>query len=489
MIWILIALQILILTASLICYVGYRKQGEDAAFIRYDGKRLGWQKFWTPFGFWLVRRLPIREKGKGCRNFCEHLSKTTEDPRTREAYRDYLGQRMGEILAVFFLCCGLLAAGLSAERKPIAFDGTVARREYAQGDSKLLVQAEIQQGQEKISKEIELEVPEQEASQEQKERWLGESAEYISSYFRDHGPYTEEPSFPTSWGKASYSYYSEEPEIMQNDGRLLISWPEEDTSISLRIVTWVEGLSTSQSVEIQLVGAKNLPAERQLELLQKEINEGKFLEEKEVVLPAETAGGDVITWNLSDTQINPWLFGCIGLLILLLFWIRGNEKLGNTVKKQRGAILRTYPEAINQMVILMGAGLTLQNAWLRVTEKYERRKKEKERMEPLYEAMNRVSVRTQNGLSFSEALRELGDSIQVKEVRKFIGLMLAERKRGDEHLLDYLKQMNEEAWEQRKKQVKEKTEEADTRLLFPLMMMLVVILIVVLAPAIMTIQG
>ena len=110
-------------------------------------------------------------------------------------------------------------------------------------------------------------------------------------------------------------------------------------------------------------------------------------------------------------------------------------------------------------------------------------------MEPLYEAMNRVSVRTQNGLSFSEALRELGDSIQVKEVRKFIGLMLAERKRGDEHLLDYLKQMNEEAWEQRKKQVKEKTEEADTRLLFPLMMMLVVILIVVLAPAIMTIQG
>ena len=34
-----------------------------------------------------------------------------------------------------------------------------------------------------------------------------------------------------------------------------------------------------------------------------------------------------------------------------------------------------------------------------------------------------------------------------------------------------LKELNQEAWELRKKQVREKTEEADTKLLLPLMLM------------------
>jgi tight adherence protein C len=95
----------------------------------------------------------------------------------------------------------------------------------------------------------------------------------------------------------------------------------------------------------------------------------------------------------------------------------------------------------------------------------------------------------QNGLSFAETLREFGERSHVKEMRKFANLMLSDRKRGDAKLLEYLREMNEEAWEQKKKIVKEKTEEADTRLVLPLMMMLIVILVVVLAPAIMTIRG
>jgi len=43
--------------------------------------------------------------------------------------------------------------------------------------------------------------------------------------------------------------------------------------------------------------------------------------------------------------------------------------------------------------------------------------------------------------------------------------------------------LNQEAWDMRKKQVREKTEEADTKLLLPLMLMLIVILIIVLSPA------
>ena len=60
-------------------------------------------------------------------------------------------------------------------------------------------------------------------------------------------------------------------------------------------------------------------------------------------------------------------------------------------------------------------------------------------------------------------------------------------RRGDENLLLRLNELTEEVWEKRKKEVREKTEEADTKLLIPLMMMLAVILIIVLAPCMMTI--
>ena len=143
---------------------------------------------------------------------------------------------------------------------------------------------------------------------------------------------------------------------------------------------------------------------------------------------------------------------------------------------------------VGEITILIGAGLNLQNAWIRIVEGYERHKEERG-PEPLYEAMRRSVIEVKNGATFSEALRAFGDNSQIPEIKKFTRLFLADRKRGDTRMLEYLREMNEEAWELRKKQVREKSEEADTRLLLPLMMMLVVILVIVLAPAVLTIRG
>ena len=85
-----------------------------------------------------------------------------------------------------------------------------------------------------------------------------------------------------------------------------------------------------------------------------------------------------------------------------------------------------------------------------------------------------------------EVLEEFTVQIRFKEARRFAILLVQNLKRGDAFLISRLKELNQEAWEIRKKQIRAKSEEADTKLLIPLMLMLVVILIIVLAPAMIT---
>lgn len=87
------------------------------------------------------------------------------------------------------------------------------------------------------------------------------------------------------------------------------------------------------------------------------------------------------------------------------------------------------------------------------------------------------------GISLREVLEEFAGHIRFKEARRFAVLVAQNLRRGDAFLVSRLKELNQEAWDMRKKQVREKTEEADTKLLLPLMLMLIVILIIVLSPA------
>ena len=105
---------------------------------------------------------------------------------------------------------------------------------------------------------------------------------------------------------------------------------------------------------------------------------------------------------------------------------------------------------------------------------------------PLYEEIYRESKELESGSSMREVVEEFTVQIRFKEARRFAILLVQNLKRGDAFLISRLKELNQEAWEIRKKQIRAKSEEAETKLLIPLMLMLVVILIIVLAPAMIT---
>jgi len=106
----------------------------------------------------------------------------------------------------------------------------------------------------------------------------------------------------------------------------------------------------------------------------------------------------------------------------------------------------------------------------------------------LYEEIYQESRQLQAGASMREVLEEFIANIRSKQARRFAVLAIQNLKRGDAFLISRLKELNQEAWELRKKQVRERSEEVDTKLLFPLMLMLIVILMIVLTPAMISMQ-
>ena len=224
-----------------------------------------------------------------------------------------------------------------------------------------------------------------------------------------------------------------------------------------------------------------------MRILTKKVQEGEFLTESKLVLPKETEIGEEIQW-IEKEEPKEVIWILLGSILLLFALWKQDWEYKQVLKRREQHIRQVYPEFINELVILIGAGLSLPAAWRRIGQDYQSKRSEKGELNPLYEEVYRESKELDAGVPMREILEEFSSRIRLKEARRFAVMMVQNIKRGDAFLVSRLKELNQEAWEIRKKQVREKTEEADTKLLLPLMLMLVVILIIVLSPAMITMQ-
>lgn len=84
------------------------------------------------------------------------------------------------------------------------------------------------------------------------------------------------------------------------------------------------------------------------------------------------------------------------------------------------------------------------------------------------------------------AYEEFARRCQVKEVTKFISVILMNLRRGGAEVVPVLKQQGTECWEMRKAAAKQMGEEAGTKILLPLMIMFLGIILIVATPAVLS---
>lgn len=187
--------------------------------------------------------------------------------------------------------------------------------------------------------------------------------------------------------------------------------------------------------------------------------------------------GALVNVAMNDPVVSLALGGGLGLL---LPWFALRDLEGK-VQKRHNAIAMDMPELVNKIVILTGAGLTLQGALAKISnEMYSDR--------ILYKELAHAMSMIESGESADAAFDYMSIKCNMAEMRRFIAIIIQNIHRGGSDVSNALKGIGDELWTARKAAALRVAEEASTKMLFPMMLMLFAVVLLVIAPAVQSMQ-
>ncbi len=223
----------------------------------------------------------------------------------------------------------------------------------------------------------------------------------------------------------------------------------------------------------------------------KEISRGKssgaddVIRDDRILLPTTSSyEGVIITWlpdmrPKEDSGLGTLFFAFFtaGLIAYLL-----DRGIHDKAEKRRRQIQYDFPDFLNKLVLLMGAGMTAGRAMDRIQG-------ESGKDSPFYRELAAALSDIRGGKPEHQAYEAFAGRCKVPEVAKFVSVLLQNLRKGSEETVAILRLQSVECWEMRKNAAKRLGEEASTKLLLPLMLMLVAILMIVTAPAVLSMKG
>ena len=170
-----------------------------------------------------------------------------------------------------------------------------------------------------------------------------------------------------------------------------------------------------------------------------------------------------------------------GISIIAFFGVPflADSSLDEEIAKRRQKIQLEFPEFINKPVLLVNAGMTISKAWEKII--VENRKEH-----VLYDEMRYALMEIRSGKPEAIAYEEFARRCRVKEITKFVSIIVMNLRRGGAEIVPVLKAQADECWEMRKNTAKQLGEEASTKILIPLMIMFLGIVIIVATPAVLS---
>lgn len=170
------------------------------------------------------------------------------------------------------------------------------------------------------------------------------------------------------------------------------------------------------------------------------------------------------------------VFGMIGMPFLV------DKGLDDKIEQRRLKIQIEFPDFINKLTLLVNAGMTISKAWEKIVV-------DNNKKSVLYDEMSYTLSEISAGKPEAVAYEEFGRRCKIKEIIKFVSVIILNLKKGGADVVPVLKVQGDECWEMRKNAAKKLGEEASTKILIPLMIMFVGIIVIVVTPAILSISG
>ncbi len=281
-------------------------------------------------------------------------------------------------------------------------------------------------------------------------------------------------------GLVKASYECEDTDLIEEDGSIVYENTKEEGTITTILVT----LTCQEQEKIVTVPIciKEDTSDVKRWLL-KEITRkiasslDRQRESKTLHLP-EKIGSYSLTWE-DASRTKPTTYIALIVLAILGIEVAKRARKKEEEKKRNQALLKEYPDFLNEMNLLLGAGMNIKGAMERIVEK-----KEEYKSEPgyLYQELKITCQEMAGGLSQRQAYERFATRCNLVPYRKLVGLWLQNMKKGSVKLRELLQEQAHLALEEQKALARKRGEQISTKLLIPMMMLLAIVMVIMMFP-------
>ncbi|KOR82415.1 type II secretion system F family protein [Paenibacillus solani] len=171
------------------------------------------------------------------------------------------------------------------------------------------------------------------------------------------------------------------------------------------------------------------------------------------------------------------LIGGLGLGALLPVAL--TKDLHKKVMLREQDIILELPELLNKIVLLVGAGETVQRAVIHCVERNENMN------HPLYIELKRMVLEWEGGHPFQQAFEQFNKRCGIQEVSIFTTTVLLNFRRGGNDFVLALRDLSRVLWEKRKAIGRTRGEQASSKLVLPMVVIFMIVIVLLGAPAFM----
>lgn len=266
--------------------------------------------------------------------------------------------------------------------------------------------------------------------------------------------------------------------ILLEDGSIARDLKEKKET-ELTVTASYEDIKESRTYRITVLPRQMSTEERLRAELEENLDSLFEADDRGVIALPKEISGNKVSFFIPKEEITGSITGLSLMATVMLFAVF-NESNKKKIKAREVQLKDGYADFIGRFVILLGAGLGVSAVWRKLETAFKANKSISEEI--------KITLREiENGKTEREAYENFGRRIGSTEYIKFSAILNQSLKMGSGQILMRLETEAETAMNERRNLARSKGEEADTKILMPMLLQLVLIIIIVMIPALLAV--
>lgn len=436
---------------------------------------------------WLYSRLETMQKkpDKILYNCAVREDLQTLEPAgdTAKRQKDYVIGKLS-VCSLIMVCGVVLAVILwikdGMETKIV--DNQVDRNAYGSGSRSVSLVANDGEG----IYHIPITVSERYYSQEELTQMSGEAIEIIEQQILDQNKGFDRIEYDMRLIRDVDGYpfvveWRTDDSYMDMEGHLIQDRLTAPVLMELTAVLSCESYQIEHDMTVRICSKALIPDKS--ERLARQISdlEEDSREQQNMILPSEIENRN-ICWSYKRNYRGLLFLAATPVLACLIYHSRDRD-LHRQVVNREEQMCMDYPEIVSSLALLLGAGMTVPNAWNKIAKDYQKRCEKGGAKRYAYEEMILTIYEMESGVAQAKAYERFGRRCRIPSYNKLSTMLAQNLRKGTANLPILLKEEAAGAFEERKHTARKLGEKAGTKLLMPMMMFLGITMVIIMVPA------